>query len=85
MATGSITCRRLPRNCPIRASHGTYSIQKVFITDRPTHVGRRQTEQETDMSHSNAIAKIASVTTLGLFTVALLMLALAPAPSLFAG
>tara|TARA_R110000803_G_scaffold40152_1_gene86579 strand:- start:264 stop:377 length:114 start_codon:yes stop_codon:yes gene_type:complete len=37
------------------------------------------------MSHSNAIAKIASVTTLGLFTAALLVLALAPSPSLFAG
>ena len=41
--------------------------------------------KETDMSHSNAIAKIASVTTLGLFTAALLVLALAPSPSLFAG
>jgi hypothetical protein len=37
------------------------------------------------MSHSIAIAKIASVTTPGLFTVALLVLALAPGPSLFAG
>ena len=41
--------------------------------------------KETDMSHSNAIAKIVSVTTLGLFTAALLLMALAPAPSLFAG
>lgn len=37
------------------------------------------------MIHSNAIAKIASVTTLGLFAAALLLVALAPAPSLFAG
>jgi len=69
----------------MQASHGTYSIQKVFITQRPPHLGFRQTKEETDMSHSNAIAKIASVTTLGLFTAALLLMALAPSPSLFAG
>ena len=69
----------------MRASHGTYSTQKVFFSDRPTHLRRRQTECETDMSHSNALAKIISVATLGVVTAALLMVALAPAPSLFAG
>ncbi len=42
-------------------------------------------ERETAMSHSSAIAKIASVASLGIFAATLLAMVLAPAPSLFAG
>jgi hypothetical protein len=37
------------------------------------------------MSQSNAIAKAVSIATLGLFAAAMLVMALAPTPSLFAG
>tara|TARA_R110000787_G_scaffold142621_4_gene256305 strand:+ start:2819 stop:2932 length:114 start_codon:yes stop_codon:yes gene_type:complete len=37
------------------------------------------------MSYSNAIAKAVTVATLGLFATAMLIMALAPSPSLFAG
>ena len=37
------------------------------------------------MSYSNAIAKAVTVATLGLFATAMLIMALAPNPSLYAG
>ena len=42
-------------------------------------------QKETAMSYSNAIAKAVTVATLGLFATAMLIMALAPSPSLFAG
>lgn len=37
------------------------------------------------MSHSNVIAKVASVATLGVFALVLMAMVLAPSPSLYAG
>jgi len=42
-------------------------------------------KKETVMGYSNAIAKAVSVATLGLFATVMLVMALAPNPSLFAG